>query len=345
MKIVITGATGNLGTSCVQALSSAGNVREIVGIARRIPRWSAPKTRFVAADVHRDALLPHLRGADVLIHLAWQVQPARDVAKLWDTNVAASFRVFRVAAGAGVKAILYASSIGTYAPGPGFAVDESWPTTGIESSTYSIMKSQVENMLDQVEVEHPEIRIVRMRPSLVFKRQAASGLRQLFIGPALPRFLFRDHGFIVPRLLRLQCVHSLDVGEAFRLAALGDVRGAFNLSAEPLIDRRVFAERFGAHTVSVSPESLKKLTAIAFRMHLLRSEPSWIDLALQLPILRTDRAAEELGWTPRFSSVEALRELLQGLRRGEGWPTPPLAPYRHRPIERRFSLTSHPVAP
>jgi len=40
--------------------------------------------------------------------------------------------------------------------------------------------------------------------------------------------------------------------------------------------------------------------------------------------MSSDRARDELGWEPRVSSLEALLELLTGLREGAGGPTPPL---------------------
>lgn len=51
MRIVVTGATGNVGTSLVSARAAEPQVSEIVGIARRMPQWRPPKTRWVAADV------------------------------------------------------------------------------------------------------------------------------------------------------------------------------------------------------------------------------------------------------------------------------------------------------
>src|SRR4051794_20475862 len=99
MKIVVTGASGNVGTSVVQAL--AADAEEIVGIARRMPAWQAPRVRWVSADVARDDLTPHLAGADAVIHLAWLIQPSRDDRELARVNVEGSRRVFEAAARAG----------------------------------------------------------------------------------------------------------------------------------------------------------------------------------------------------------------------------------------------------
>jgi nucleoside-diphosphate-sugar epimerase len=70
-----------------------------------------------------------------------------------------SARVFLAVAEAGVPALVYASSVGAYSPGPkDDRVDESWPTGGVAASPYSRQKSEVERRLDRFEAEHPGIR-------------------------------------------------------------------------------------------------------------------------------------------------------------------------------------------
>src|SRR5919201_5229305 len=128
MRIVVTGATGNVGTSVLRALAQDERVEEIVGVARRLPEWANPRTRWVSADVERDDLASTFKGADAVIHLAWLIQPSRDEAELERVNVRGSRRVFETAARAGVKTLVHASSVGVYSPGPKHEpVDESWP--------------------------------------------------------------------------------------------------------------------------------------------------------------------------------------------------------------------------
>jgi hypothetical protein len=49
-------------------------------------------------------------------------------------------------------------------------------------------------------------------------------------------------------------------------------------------------------------------------------------MGLQVPLLNTRRAREQLGWTPARSATEALQELLEGMREPAGLATPPLEP-------------------
>lgn len=343
MRVVVTGATGNVGTSVLESLAGEGQVEEIVAVARRKPGRAWPRTTFVAEDITQADLVPILRGADAVVHLAWLIQPGRDESLTHRVNVLGSERVFRAALEAGVPALVYASSVGAYSPGPkDTLVDESWPTEGIRSSFYSRHKVAVERQLDRLERERPELRVVRMRPALIFKREAATEIRRLFAGPLLPRGLLRP-GLIpvVPDLprLRFQVVHSLDVGDAYRRAVLSDARGAFNLAAEPPIGPSELAGILRARPVPVPARLLRAGAALTYSLHLQPSEPGWLDMALAVPLMDTSRARRELGWEPRHAAPDTLAELIAGIRSGGDFETPPLARPTSGPARLRELVT------
>ena len=343
MKVVVVGATGNVGTSVVDALARDPQIEAIVGVARRIPELIVRKTSWAAADIARDDLVPLFRKADCVIHLAWLIQPSRDERTLRRTNVEGTRRVLDAVHEAGVAALVYASSIGSYSPGPKTdPVDESWPAHGIQSSFYSRHKAAIERMLDSFESEHPEIRVVRLRPALTFKREAASGVRRLFFGPFLPNPLVRRSLIpVVPNIERLvfQAVHSDDVADAYRLAATSDARGAFNIAADPVLDPPVLAALLDARLVDVSPATLRAAAWATWRLRLQPTPQGWLDMALQTPIMDTTRATKELGWMPRFTADYALMELLEGIKDGAGLATPPLAPATSGPARVRELAT------
>jgi UDP-glucose 4-epimerase len=328
VKVLVTGATGNVGTSVVEALRGSPEVDEIVGLARRRPAWQPEKTTWVEGDVVESDLVEVFRGADAVIHLAWAIQPSRDEATLERINVEGSRRVFEAAAAAEVPKLVYASSVGAYSAGPkDREVDEEWPTQGIPTSFYSRHKAAVERILDEFEREHPLTTVVRLRPALIFKGAAATEIRRLFVGPFLPGFLVRSSLIpAVPRLrgLRFQAVHSADVGQAYLRAVLADVSGAFNIAAAPTLGPDELAEILDARTFPVPPRVVRRLADLSWRLRLQPSPPGWLDMALQVPLMSSRRAREELGWQPRFTAAEALAELLEGIRRGQGYPTPPL---------------------
>lgn len=328
MKVVITGATGNVGTSTVKALSASPEIEEIVGLARREPILALPKTSWVEANVLTSELGEIFTGADAVIHLAWAIQPSRDAVTLERINVEGSRRVFEAVAEAGVPKLIHASSVGAYSRGPkDREVDETWPTEGTDTSFYSRHKVVVERELDRFEAESPDTRVVRMRPALIFKDEAATEIRRLFIGPFLPNFLLRRRFLLaLPRVdrLRFQAVHSEDVGRAYLQAVLADVSGAFNLAAEPPLSTGELAELIGVPSFPIPPRVVRRLAQVSWRMRLQPTPPGWLDMALNVPMLSSERARTELGWEPRYSGVEALEELVEGLRGGHGAKTPPL---------------------
>jgi UDP-glucose 4-epimerase len=170
---------------------------------------------------------------------------------------------------------------------------------------------------------------VRMRPGFIFQRASGTEQRRLFLGPLVPKLLARPGRLPVlplPPELRFQALHSADAAEAYRLAVVSDVRGPFNIAADPVLDARTLAEAIGARAVPVPRVALRAAVAAAWHLHLVPADPALLDLVLQLPLHDTSRARGELGWEPKHTGAEALREMLHGMADGAGGPTPPLEP-------------------
>ncbi|HET7476602.1 MAG TPA: NAD-dependent epimerase/dehydratase family protein [Dermatophilaceae bacterium] len=337
MKVVVTGASGNVGTSVVSALAADPDVTEIVGIARRPWAWRAPKLRSLALDVSRDDLAGAFAGADAVVHLAWLFQPARDPLTTWRNNVLGSLRVFDAAASANVEALVHASSVGTYSPGPpdGRPVDESWPTHSMPTAAYGREKAYLERALDAFELAHPAMRVVRLRPCFIFKAESAASQRRLFAGPLLPaRLVGGKRVPVVPDVpgLAFQAIHSADAAEGYRLAVKQPVRGPFNLAADPVLTPKELGRVFGAPTVRVPARLMLAGLRLAFAARLVPAPPSLLRLFLELPLLDASRARTELGWTPARSGVEAMEAVLEGWRERVDAPTPPLALHAGGPL-------------
>ena len=121
---------------------------------------------------------------------------------------------------------------------------------------------------------------------------------------------------IVPAIdrLRFQAVHSLDVGEAYRLAATRDVRGAFNIAAEPELDPDELGRILGARPVPVPAAVMRALASVTWRLRLQPTPPGWIDMALAVPLMDVTRAREELGWQPEVQLEEGLELTLASIK-------------------------------
>jgi len=135
MRVVVIGATGNVGSAAVRALSADPDVTSILGVVRRSGEVRLEKLSWVTADITTDDL-DLVAGADAVVNLAWKIQPQRDEAEMRATNVDGMRRVLDATVRHGVPRLVVASSVGAYARGPKHRrVDETWPATGTPTTS------------------------------------------------------------------------------------------------------------------------------------------------------------------------------------------------------------------
>lgn len=332
-RIVITGASGNVGTALLRRLTADDSDYEIVGISRRRPpsddvyRYAHWHELDLADSGVELELLKVFRGAACVVHLAWGFQPTRNRRYLDAVGVNGSAAVLSAAHNAKVPHLLHMSSVGTYAAGRyGQKVDETFSTAGIPSSAYSRAKSAVERMLDGYEGHNPDgVGITRMRPGFILQRDAALGLRRYtlpaYVGPRWVRWLP-----LLPldRSLSVSIVHADDVADACVKAIERRALGPFNLAAEPPVGRDDIAKALRARPIHVPSPLLGLLVAASWRARLQPLDRGWLDMAFSLPLLGTDRARNVLGWSPRWSSEAALADLVDGFLHTWGTQSPVL---------------------
>lgn len=332
-RIVITGASGNVGTALLRRLTADDSDYEIVGISRRRPPSddlyrSAHWHELDLADPGVELeLLKVFRGAACVVHLAWGFQPTRNRRYLDAVGVNGSAGVLSAAHNAKVPHLLHMSSVGTYAAGRyGQKVDETFSTAGIPSSAYSRAKSAVEHMLDGYEGHNPDgVGITRMRPGFILQRDAALGLRRYTL-PAYvdPRWVRWLPLLPLDRSLSVSIVHADDVADACVKAIERRALGPFNLAAEPPVGRDDIAKALRARPIHVPSPLLGLLVAASWRARLQPLDRGWLDMAFSLPLLDTDRARNVLGWSPRWSSEAALADLVDGFLHTWGTQSPVL---------------------
>ena len=334
MRVVVVGASGNVGTAVLKRLVAEPAVDEVVGVARRPPVGAGPPYDSVgweAVDIGAEDAVPRLTrvfaGADAVVSLAWRLQPSWDIDALERINVAGTRAVLDAVLAAGVPQLVYASSIGTYAPSPGDEPrDESWPTTGIPTSTYSRQKAAVERILD--EVEEDRLTVLRVRPAVVLQPAAAGEIARFFLGPYVPTSLLRPALLRVlpwPAGLRGQIVHADDLADAFVRGLLARIDGGLNVATEPLLTRSLVAGLLRAVAFDVPPRAVRAVVTGTWKAHLQPTDAGWIDMGLNAPVMDTARA-RSLGWAPRHPTGEVLADFLAALKEGRGNGSPALAP-------------------
>lgn len=331
MRIVITGASGNVGTALLRALPAE---HDVVGVVRRPPPAQGVYQRvdWRSLDLTDSDAIAKLRnafdGADVVVHLAWGFQPTHDVDYLNRLGVGGTSAVLQAAHTSGVGQLVHMSSVGTYAGGRyGKRVDESWPTTGIDTSPYSRDKSAAEAILDEYEgrLGSAAIPIARMRPGFILQRAAASGLMRYGLPGYVPMQVVPWLPILpLDRKLCIPLIHADDVAAAIVLAVERRATGPFNLAAEPPMGRDDVAAVLGARSVHVPSGLLGALVDLTWRTRLQHIDRGWLDLAFSVPLLDCSRARTELEWAPKWTAQEALADLLEGVAQRAHTTSPPL---------------------
>jgi nucleoside-diphosphate-sugar epimerase len=264
-------------------------------------------------------------GADVVVHLAFLVTGAASRAAIRSVNVEGTLNAFRAAVAAGARRFVYSSSVAAY----GFHADnpvgmtEDWPVRPAARLFYAQEKAELERLLqDEAAAGGGGTDLYLLRPSVVVGPHAVGAKDQLpgSLGP-LARRLARLAGQLpsplvpVPLLvpaLPLQLVHEEDLGQALLqcMVAAGPP-GAYNVAADGIITASDIVRELGMLPlplpVRFAQFAAASLTAVPF----LPPMAQWVEAASHPAIMDTTRAKQELGWTPRFTAIQALRETLR----------------------------------
>ncbi len=327
LTVAVTGPTGTFGFGLLPLLQADARVARVVGIARRpfdaaSHGWT--KMYYRRGDVRDpEALRDAFSGADVVVHLAFLVMGAASPREIAAINVGGTLNAFRAAAAAGARRFVYASSVAAYGfhPDNPVGMTEEWPVRPAARLFYAREKAELEQRLQAEAAHSPELALYLLRPSIVAGPHAV-GAKDLLPGALAPlgRLLARPASRLrvpvpVPVLvpdLPLQLVHEEDVGRALLLCVVAaGPPGAYNIAADGIVTAADIARELGLLPVPLPAApahvAARALAAVPF----LPPFAQWVEAVGHPAIMDTTRAKQKLGWAPRFSALETLRDTLR----------------------------------
>ena len=328
LTVAVTGPTGTLGFGLMPLLQADDRVAHVTGVARRPfdpAAYGWTKTDYRRGDVRDPGLLRDaFRGADVVVHLAFQVTGAAPGETIRSVNIDGTLNVFDAAVAAGARRFVYASSVASY----GFHRDnpigmtEDWPVRPAHRLFYAQEKAELERLLRaRALVAGPgSPALYLLRPCIVAGPHAvgAKSLPRGRLG-ALARAAARWAGrtsFPVPAPeLPVQLVHEEDVGQALLLCVVAaGPPGAYNIAANGVVTASTLARELGMLPLRVPPRAAQATAQAVAALPFLPPVAQWVEAASHPAIMDTSRAKKELGWVPRHTALETLRDTLRQYR-------------------------------
>ncbi len=155
MKVMVTGATGFLGSHCVEALQRAGHAtRLLVRSPEKVDRVLAARgigaPELVVGDMTRASDVEEaLEGCDAVVHAAATLYGGEDVLA---ANVAGVRHVVGGAVRRGLDPIVYVSSIAAMYPPPGDRITVHDPIASLRT-TYGRSKAEGERLARELQDE------------------------------------------------------------------------------------------------------------------------------------------------------------------------------------------------
>ncbi len=328
LTVAVTGPTGTFGFGLIPLLEADNRIDRVVGLARRPfdpseHGWS--KMSYRQGDVRDPGTLQDaFDGADVVVHLAFMITGTTGREAIRAINVEGTVNAFRAAAACGAKRFVYASSVAAY----GFHSDnpigmsEDWPIRPAAHLFYAREKAEVEQLLRDEAQAHSDVALYLLRPPIVLGPHAVGAkgaLPEPLAGFARRAFdMARRLPFPVPVPvpdLPLQLIHEEDVGRALLACVLADgPPGAYNIAGDGIVTAADVVRELGFTPITVPADLAQSAARAAALIPLPSFAPpasEWIEAATHPAIMDTSKAKRELGWTPRHTALQALRDTLQ----------------------------------
>jgi nucleoside-diphosphate-sugar epimerase len=327
LTVAVTGPTGTFGYGLMPLLEAASGIERVIGIARRpfdpaTEGWT--KMEYRQGDVREpEALREAFADSEVVVHLAFMITGAAGAETIRAINIEGTLNAYRAARDAGARRFVYASSVAAY----GFHRDnpigmtEEWPTRPAEKLFYAREKAELEQLLGEEAAAIPEAALYLLRPPIVLGPHAV-GAKDVLTRPAarLGRSalgMLRRVPLPVPMPAptnQFQFIHEYDVGTAIVKCVLGaGPPGAYNIAGDGVLTGADIARELGLVPLPIPARVVHGTARAVTSVPWPRGVPpaaEWVEALSQPSIMDTTKAKLELGWEPRYTGLEALRETL-----------------------------------
>lgn len=321
MRYVVTGGSGYIGSRLVERLLRREDTERIVIADVRPPSVYRPGVEYQRLDVRdgeRARQILEREKADVLLHLAFVLNPIHDEKAMYDVDVNGCQRVLEAAAAAGTEHVLVTSSTtayGAFADNP-VPLTEEHPVRGVPTFEYARDKAESDRLCQLWALQHPDRTMTIVRPCIVFGPNVDNYIVRLWLKQP---FLADFGGPDVP----VQYVHEDDLVEAMAGLLEGRHGGAYNITGDGTMTFREGAELLGRKVLRVPERPYRRFAELMWKLRLAETPAGNIEFVIHPWVASNDKVKGTLGWEPRYSSRETFEITMRthGALDGSGAPT------------------------
>jgi UDP-glucose 4-epimerase len=313
-RVLITGVASYLGTEIARRLEADPQFEYVAGIDTRKPMSGLERTEVIDADIRNPVitrLIPQT-GVDTVVHNQIIRRPGREMSErlMHDINVIGSLQLLAACERAPtVRTIVIRGSAGIYgaeASAPQFFTEEMTRMYPLRTR-FQRDVGDIENLFETYRRRHPHVTCTMLRYQPSIGPSLDSQVTRYLSLPVVPTYLGFDP--------RMQLVHERDAIDALIAAVRRPVRGAVNVAGAGTIGLTRMLRLAGKVTAPIASPLFGPAALAARRLGLYDFSPDFRRLLRYGRAVDITRLVEEVGFTPRYSTAEAVEDYA-AVRRG-----------------------------
>ena len=304
-RVLITGVGSHVGSLLAKRLESDPDVEHVAGLDTRRPKVALERTEFIEADI-RDPELARLippTGADTLVHeqIVRQPGPGMSARAMHDVNVIGTLQLLAVCERTPtLRTIVVRGSAGVYGAephAPQFFKEEMARLFPLRTR-FQRDVAEIENYFDTYARRHTGVSCTMLRYQPAIGAGLRTQMTRYLSQPVCPTFMGFDP--------RIQLVDIDDALEALVAAVRNPVRGAVNVACPGTISLARIIRLAGKRALPIAAPLYGAVTSTGRRFGLDTQSNDFERLLRYGRGVDTRRLTDEVGYTPRRSTVEAV---------------------------------------
>jgi UDP-glucose 4-epimerase len=312
--VAITGAAGFLGSNLIGSLEEDDRIGRIVALDSSPLPIAGKKTRFYEVDLTQptaEARVAEILAAervDAIVHLAFLAEPTHATAWAHELESVGTMHVTVAARQAKVRKLVLWSHTwlyGAHPSNPNF-LTEKHPLRAPKSEPF---------FADKIEAEEQARKLAQRSPGVVVTILRMAPILGPTVHNAFTRYLARR---VVPTMMGfdplVQFLHEVDAIAALHLTLLRDVPGTYNIVGDGVLPLSTVIKVAGRIALPVPHPLARSLTALGWVAQLVEAPPTFLKYLRFLCVADGARAQTALGFTPAYTSREALLDFVSAQR-------------------------------